>query len=239
MNAAMYPRQGWSEHLDRLNWRQGEHVIISGPTSSGKSSLARPLLDKRTHVIALFTKLADRTIATQFKGWRRYERFPKRGIPRDEHRVIIWPKAGATLRETVAIHRYIMREALDRAVLQGNWCVYIDEGLYLADSAFGSLRQEMGMAYYTARSSGVSMVTAVQRPFHVPRVILSSVSHAYIARVYDSTDIKRLGELGGVNTREVGAALIALEDQHDFLYLNPQGTTPPRIVNTRMEKVAA
>jgi len=77
-------------------------------------------------------------------------------------------------------------------------------------------------------------VTCAQRPFHVPRIVLSSATHAYFARTYDAGDRKRLTELGSIDSREVAYNFDhAIKGRHDFVYLNPQGNAPSRIVNTR------
>lgn len=230
-----YERQPYAEHLARMarDWKQGEHILVCGPTSSGKTTLVRPMLERRSHVVGLFTKIKDPTILKEFAGWRRYEKWPKHGIPKDETRVMIWPKPGRTLAETRIIHRDVMRDALDAVSREGNRCVYIDEGLYLADAKYGNLSADMGMLHYFGRSSGISMVTTAQRPFYLPKVILSSITHGYFARTRDRDDLKRLADIGSVDTKEVAANLAALEDRHDFVYLNPQGDGKPAVVNAR------
>lgn len=233
-------RVTFEQHLAYMlqHWRQGEHVLVCGPNSSGKTTLVRPLLDLRLRrpggrVTALFTKLKDETISKEFAQYVRYTEWPRGGIPWDVKASMIWPKPGKTLAETSRIHRQVMGRALDAMARQGNRCVYFDETLYLTDPKYGNLGAAVGLYHYFARSSGISAVSTAQRPFWIPKVILSAVTHAYVARTRDKDDIRRLADLSSVDHRMIGAELSQLEDRHDFIYLNPQGDADPVIVNTR------
>lgn len=230
-----YQRQKWADHMRTLNFRQGEHIFVSAPTGAGKTTLIRPVLDRRTFVVCLFTKMKDATISSQFKGFKRFDRWPKHGfkVTESERKVMIWPYPEKTLQGTRNKHRAVLADAFNRVMQDGSWCCYVDELLYVTDPSHGGLGSEVGMMHYTGRSAGISMVTCAQRPFNVPRVVLSSASHAYFARTYDAGDRKRTVELGGVNPREIASNLDSLESRHDFLYLNPQGDAVSRVVNTR------
>ena len=234
MDYVDYPRIPFAEHVKGLyaNWKQGEHLIVSGPTSAGKTTLIKPLLNRRSHIVALFTKPKDASIKKSFGDYKRFERWPKHGFSRNETRVMIWPKPEKRMSDTIAKHREIMEEALDRAFTDGNRAVLLDEGLYLSDPQFGNLAKSIGMMHYTGRSHGITMITLMQRPFNIPRIVLSSASHAYIARTYDAGDQKRLSELANVDSKEIVANMSNLTDRHDFIYLNPQGDSQSAIVNS-------
>lgn len=228
-----YEAEPWQEHVSRLAWRQGEHVLVCGPTSAGKTSLVRPLLERRSHVVALFTKLRDDTIKRDFGSFTRYEEWPKHGFKPNETRVMIWPRPEKTTLGTIRKHRAVMTHALDMLLREGNRCLYMDEGLYLSDPRYGNLSTAMGLVHYAGRSAGISAVTTAQRPFYLPKIILSSITHGYFARTRDRDDLKRLADIGSVDTREVAYNLANLPDRHDFVYLNPQGDGKPAVVNTR------
>jgi len=229
-----YPRQSWTDHLNTLRFRQGEHILVSGPTSAGKTTLVRPLLDKRKYVVALFTKLKDKTISADYKGFKRFETWPKHGFKPTENRVMIWPTPEKTLQATIAKQRNVMREALDTIARQGSWCVMLDEMLYMTDNQYLNLGKQIGMLHFYGRSSGVSCIALAQRPFNIPRIVLSSATHAYFARTFDANDAKRLSELGSMDSREITHNMrVSITDRHDFLYLNPQGDAESRVVNTR------
>lgn len=233
----MFPRQHWVDHLDmmRVGWRQGEHVMVSGPTSSGKSTLVGQLLDVRIQrggtVIAMLSKAHDQTLSTEFKGWARYKTWPRRGPKRSHNKIVLWPPVYGSVKKTTETHRAEFQKALDWIAANGNVCVYVDELLYMSDLL--QLETPISFLAYFARSSGVSLVTSSQRPFRIPRVILSSASHAYIARTRDPDDRKRLAELGGVDLRNLAETLENLDSRHDFCYTNPQGELPAVVVNTR------
>lgn len=229
-----YPRERWADHLKRLDFRQGQHILVSGPTSAGKTTLVRGPLDKRAYILCLFTKLKDETIPREYKGFKRFDAWPKHGFKHDEKRVMIWPHPERTMRATIAKQRNIMREALDSVARQGGWCVMLDELLYMTEPRYLNLGQEVGMLHYYGRSSKISAVALTQRPFGVPRIVLSSSTHAYFARTFDRDDQKRLSELGSMDPKEIVENMrTGIYDRHDFLYLNPQGDAASSVVNTR------
>lgn len=226
-----YPREPWGNHLARLNFRQGEHVLICGPTSSGKTQLAAPILGRRGWVLGLFNKAHDKTAQKEYKGWKRIKYWPRNGLREDETRVMLWPDQLGTIRETAAMHASEFRKALDAIAKQGNRAIYIDEMLYAQEMC--KLEPEISYLHYFARSHGISAITSAQRPLRIPRVIMSSVTHAYFAKTTDSNDIKRISEMGGVDAKELAWNLGRLTNRHDFIYVNPLGDAPAAIVNTR------
>lgn len=243
MDYPAYPRQPFAQHLeqqrarvykgDNLGWHQGDHIMIVGPTSAGKTTLASKLLPLRSHVVMLVTKMRDPTFEREYKGWTRLNSWPRKGPPQWENRVLLWPKPGKTLAETKGIQREVFADALDRIARQGNRTVCVDETLYMGDPKYLNLGNEIGMLHYFGRSSGVSMVTLTQRPAWIPKIIYSSVTHAYVARTKDRDDAKRLADLGGTDAKELAANLETLTDKHDYCYVNPQGDAPGVILNTR------
>lgn len=227
----MYPRQGWTDHLAHLQWKQGEHVLIAAPTSAGKTTLAQQLVQRRGHVVTFATKPHDPTLIREFRDWSVVRDWSE--IEPWMNRVILWPKREKTTRATVQKHREIFGEAFDRILSARGWCVLVDEMHYMSDRAFVGLYEEIAMLHHVGRSSGISMVTLTQRPAFIPKIIYSSATHAYIARTRDPADLKRLADLGGLDPRDIVAAVTTLPTRHDYLYMNPQGDSPPVIVNTR------
>jgi hypothetical protein len=221
------------QHMDSLRWAQGDHVIVAAPTKCGKSTLVSRLVEKRSHVVTLVAKLRDDTFGREYKGWARYEEWPRNGFPSWEKRILLWPKPEKTLSATRAKHHYIFRNALDRLQTEGNRCCVIDEGLYVCDSGLLNMGKEVGMLFFFGRSAGITMVLNTQRPAWLPKVVYSSSTHAYIARTTDREDLKRLSDFGGINAREAAEDVRTLPTRHDFLYLNPQGSSRSVIVNTR------
>lgn len=233
LESGEFQRETWNAHLRRLNWSQGEHVLLSGPTSSGKTTMMRQLVERRSHVVIFVSKMKDPTFRSEFKGWERLTDWPKGGPKPWQKRILLWPKPGNTLTDTKLVQRDVFKRALDEIARQGNRCVVIDESLMMNDPRILGLGNEIGMLHYYGRSAGISMVDLTQRPAWIPVVIYSNVTHAYIAKTRDRNDLKRLSELGGLDARQIGNNLSRLPDRHDFVYLNPLGDGSPSVVNSR------
>jgi hypothetical protein len=216
-----------------LRWDQGDHILISAPTKAGKTTMAAKLISKRSHAVILVTKMKDPTFSSEFHHWTRYDEWPKRGPKPYDTRILLWPRPGKTIRETLSIQRETFAFALDAIAREGNRAVIVDEALMFTDPKILGFGTEVGMMHYYGRSSGISMMTLTQRPAWIPKVIYSSVTHAYVARTRDRQDLKRLADMGGIDPRDVAANVSALPSRHDYLYLNPQGDASPAIVNTR------
>lgn len=232
-----YEPQAFPKHLAQMRggkgWKQGEHILIAGPTSAGKTTLAKHLLPLRSHAVMLVTKMQDPVFENEFKDWTRFNSWPKGGPPSWEKRILLWPKPGKTLGETRAIQREVMGNALDAIATQGKRTICVDECIYMADPKFLNLGSEIGMMHYFGRSAGITMLTLAQRPAWVPKIIYSSVTHAYVARTRDKDDAKRLADFGGIDAKELAANAALLPDRHDYVYVNPQGDSVPAVVNTR------
>lgn len=229
-----YSRLSWREHFDSLRWAQGDHLLISAPTKAGKTTMMRQLVEKRSHVVVFVSKMQDPTFSRDFRGWDRLEDWPSGGPRSWQNRVLLWPKPiKNNIRGTMLKQREVFANALNEILTQGNRCVVIDESLMMNDPKLLNLGTEIGMAHYYGRSAGITMVDLTQRPSWIPRVIYSSVTHAYIASTKDREDAKRLSEMGGIDAKEVSHNLMRLPTRHDYLYLNPLGDARPAVVNTR------
>lgn len=227
-----YPRVPFKKHVRELPWSQGEHVLICAPTNAGKTTFSAPIIAKRSHVVNFVTKSYDETFAREFKGWERIEKW---GPSLGARRVLLWPrkKKGMTVREFVAYQRQVFREALDAIDNEKGWCVVIDESHYMTDPNFLGLASEIAILHHQGRSSGISVVSLTQRPAWIPKIIYSSVSHAYIARTRDVADLKRLADLGGIDAKELAANVVSLTNRHDFVYVSPQTDALPAVLNSR------
>lgn len=228
-----YPRKSWQSHLQTVGWKQGEHVLICAPTGAGKTTMVASLAQKRAHTVILVSKMKDPTFAKEFKSYKRLTEWPRGGPRTYENRVLLWPTPEKTVKETLMKQREVFAHALNEITRQGNRCVVVDESLMMTDPKLIGLGTEIGMMHYYGRSAGISMVDLTQRPSWIPKVIYSSVSHAYIARTRDALDLKRLGDMGGIDSREARMNIELLPARQDYLYLNPTGDAVPHVVNTR------
>jgi len=233
MDSSIAAPQSWADHKAMLRgtWRQGEHILIAAPTNAGKTTLMSEIVNIRRHVVVMVSKVHDDTFRDEFKGWRIVADW-KDVRPQDE-KVLLWPKGGRTLRETVMKQRAVFKRAFDAIGNGRGWCVVIDEMHYMASAQFCNLDAEIAILHHQGRSQKLTMVTLTQRPSWIPRIIYSSVTHAYIARTRDVEDLKKLSNFGGQDAKELGAAVVRLPSRHDYVYINPQGDLPARTVNVR------
>lgn len=206
-------------------WKQGEHVIVSGATGSGKTLVGRYIDDIRLsrggHVVVFICKLKpDSTITEEYKGWTRWTKWKKRPNKNDT-RILLWPDTSKakTLKEALAIQKEVFRDAIDALAKDGKWTVDFDEGLYMCAPEFMNMSQEIAMLHALGRSSKLTIITKMQRPSHVPLIIYGSASHAFIGRTREATDNKRLAELGGKTSAKDLSAIINSQGRHDFTWV--------------------
>ncbi len=217
------------EQLDRMArvWRQGQHVLISGSTGSGKTVLARHLDEMRVKrggfVVVFACKLRpDPTLYQEYKGWTIWKRWKRNPQPH-ENRVILMPDTkGMAARVAKPIQREVFAEAIDGITARGHWTVHFDEGLYMCDPQAMRMSSDLATLHQMGRSSNISVITLTQRPSHLPIVLYSSADHAFVGRAKERTDTKRLSELGGRESAKELATRIESQGRHDFLWI-PSG----------------
>lgn len=227
MKATQVPFLPWNDFLERFRWKQGEHVLVIGRTGQGKTTLLSRLLPMRRYVCLFATKAYDPTLSKAFPGFEVVEEFPRR--PQSD-RLMLWPRTSGSLRELVARQGVVFQDALDRIFTDRGWCVAIDETHYMTTEL--GLGQELAMYQHQARSSGISVVSGVQRPAHVPVITYGSASHAFIGRQNEPADLKRLSALGGVDAKEA-AQIVATLPKYEWIYLDNTGHSDP--VRTRLD----
>lgn len=226
---SVYDVVSWEQFTKDFRWRQGEHLLVVKPTGGGKSTLLGALLpfQKTAAIVVLVTKVYDETFTKQFSkrdGWHRIEEWPP---PRYANKVLLWPRAGKTIRETKAIQRRVFRDALDRIFQERGWTVVFDEEHYLCADL--GLTEEVAMFHHQGRSSGLTVVDGIQRPKYVPLITFSSATHAFIGNTTDRDDLKRLADLGGVDAKILAQEAMSL-DYYEFLYVpaRVRGRVPVR-----------
>jgi len=228
------------EQLTRLRktWKQGEHMLISGSTGSGKTALARHAIqiriDNGGHVIVFVMKpKTDPTITRDYADFTRWKTFKKRA-PSWENKVLLWPDTSKLKGKALLAHqREVFQEAFDEISSQGKRTVVIDEGLYTCSPTFLNMADDVAMMHAIGRSADITCVDLMQRPSHMPLILYGSASHAFIGRTREAVDQKRLAELGAQESSKELANMIAANSRHDFTWIPVTPDWPAETVNLR------
>jgi hypothetical protein len=202
-------------------WEQGQHVILVGQTSSGKTTLARQIIPYRDYTVVLATKSRDPSLygPLQRQGFRLVSSFdggPDPDHPKDPVHLIFRPPLRAPTRAERAAQAGDFREALTVVYIEGGWCVYADELRYLTDNL--GLETEIETLYLQGRSLGVTMVSATQRPVSVPQEAFSQSEHAFFYREGERRNIDRMAEFDVEQHGMIRATLPRL-GKHECLYV--------------------
>ena len=211
----------WDTFRDwfKPRWRQGEHLSILAPTGAGKTTFAGGLLDLRRYVLAADPKGGDETLGAlgletlaDWPGVREMDRLlehHERHDPPLPTRFRMGPVVQIE-KDLVRMKRAIS-ESLDGAWQMGGWTYYIDELQVVADRRLLNLSAKVDKLLVSARSKGVSVVTAFQQPKWVTSASLTQPTWLAVGYTRDTDTVNRLAELMGRPKAEIRGALKGLD----------------------------
>lgn len=210
-------------------WKQGEHILVTGATGSGKTELADKIIEQRLRrgahaIVFCFKTKEDKTIEDTYLkgGYARYKKWPKRDFPSWERQVVIWPdvsSAKGNYRDILDIQKSVFDDAFSKLLDGGHRTVLFDDGLYLVNPQFLGMSGPLAMAHAMGRSGHLTCITNTQRPSHLPLILYSSADHAFVGATRESSDVKRLAELQAEESSRDLAEKLKLQGKHDFLWI--------------------
>lgn len=221
----------WAECITRMDWRQGEHVTLIGPTGAGKTELTIKLLELRRWVIFLGTKRVDST-QDRLKSMGFHTVKDADGInPQVHNRYIVkppWPRR-MSADDIKEAHARVFGDTLHRAFYQTGWTIGVDEGRYVAHRL--GLASELELLWLQGRSQYNTLIVNTQRPRFIPLEAYDQASHIFMWRDNDLPNIARVSEMAGLNRQAVVECVPNL-GRHDVLYVQPF-TGDMFVTNTR------
>lgn len=211
------PRIPWDVFIsDYMEWKQGEHLGLIGPTGQGKTNLLVNLLPLQPYVVVFATKPQDATMTYLIKehGYHKIDRWES--LPPDKFpRRVLWPNANSLNAE--AKQKEIFADAMERIYREKGWCVALDEGSFFVNNL--GLEKPVRTYLMQARSLGISLVFATQRPVNVPLEVYDQSSHLFFFR---DNDERNLSRLSGISWRNAGLIkyIVANLEEYQVLYVN-------------------
>ena len=208
------------EFLDSyFDYRPGEHLAVVEPTGGGKSFLCYQLLREAMaqnpglSVVSLMPKPADPSTAAWAKtlDLRETPEWPPRRklFASKPAGYVLWPPhpmgvPPAQRRQQVG---EVLRRGLDAQYRRGNSITFVDDAHSAA--VMMGLNEYLEELLVNGRAGGASGWVALQKPSgslasgSVSSFVYSSVSHLFLGRDNDQRNIKRFGEIGGIDPAEI------------------------------------
>jgi hypothetical protein len=199
-------------------WKQSEHVVIIGPTGSGKTQLLRNIADMRTYCTILATKPYDRSMEEicRMDGYTTFSSWPINLSPHMFPKRILWPDA-STIHSVKLYQRPAFELAFEHIYVVGGWTLAIDELWFFTNVL--KLGNVVKLYLTQARAMYITLMTCSQRTAWVPvEVFNQSTHHFYFAE----NDERNLNVIAGIayRRREQIKDTIADLPRHHFLYFN-------------------
>ena len=220
------PRVEWSVFLrDELQWKAGEHFALIGPTGQGKTTMELNLLPLHPYVTVFATKPRDVTMDYLIQtGYVKFERWHS-ADPRQYPRRVLWPDA--TRIDSTERQAEVFHHAFGAIYREGGWTVALDETWYVNNIL--KLGMDIKTYLLQARSLGISLLCATQRPAYIPLEIYDQSTHLMFWRDNDERNLERISGIGWRSANLIRELVSGLE-RFQVLYIN---TRTGRMLRTR------
>lgn len=206
-----------------MHFRQGEHITIVGTTGSGKTVLARELLEYRNYTAVLGTKNEDNELYDPFEelGYEITDDFDP-SPDADESRIIFRPRLSSPDRKGLDKQRQAFERMLHEIWDYGGWTIYADEVYYVSNKL--KLDTQLELFWSGGRSNHITVVAATQLPVSIPLMAFDQATHLFLFRNSDQYRIKRMAEFAGADSA-ILRGLIPILPRHEFVYVDTREGT--------------
>lgn len=224
------PRIPWDLFKrDYFKWRPGEHVGMIGPTGQGKTTMLVNILPFHPYVTVFATKPRDETMEYLVThGYIVLDKW-KSIDPKNYPRRVIWPDARKL--NSHQTQRKIFTEAFSKIYREGGWTLALDETWYFINTL--KLDHPVKTFLLQARSLGISLVAATQRPSMVPLEIYDQSTWLFFWRDNDEQNLKRIAGLS-VHSAGLIKSIVSSLERYQVLVIN---TRTGEMIRTRCPKV--
>jgi hypothetical protein len=201
--------------MSQFVWEQGEHITLVGPTSSGKTSLARVLLRHRKYVLALATKPRDPVTQLFRKDGFIIRRDWPPPPPDIAPKVVYWPRIEKMT--DIQGQQMKMRQVFHDVYVTGGYTLYLDEIRYITQKL--KLEQEVSQLLLQGRTMGVSVIGGTQRPYYIPLECYDQATHLFFWKDTDKRNLERLSDISGIDGPQIAGVVQSL-GKHEVCYVN-------------------
>lgn len=196
-------------------FEQGQHIALIGPTGQGKTTLAVELLDDFHEMgaseLVMANKPKDDLLSKlEANGWPRIHRWPPDYEHRTRRRVLLWPHYGRASRAVT--NREKFEEALDYALLEGGWTVYLDEMRYFIETL--GMRTLVDEYWNGARSSAVTLIAGAQGTSWVSKGMMRQETWLFMFKPRSIEETKDYADVAGTKDAIEDLRLLG---NHEFL----------------------
>lgn len=213
----------WDEFKRKIKFKQGEMITIVGTIGSGKTVLARELVQSLWFVAVLGTKNEDKELYGPFekRGFEIVDEFDP-SPPKDESRVIFRPRLTTPDDAGIRRQRDAFRAMLFEVFEYGGWTLMADE-LFVLTNRLG-LATTFETLWSAGRSLGITIVGATQLPVKIPLMAFDQATHLFLFRNTDKYRIQRMAEFAGTDSTLVRDVIPELP-RHEFIYVDTREGT--------------